>query len=303
MPRMITSVVFLLLGFLAACGSARSGMRSTSATLAADSAIRAAASVESSLDPADFPQTSVAVLPLRVIASDSTLAPLGYGLADLLTTDLARSSAVQVVDRLRIQALLRELIFVAGGVVDTASGPRLGRIVGARYLVGGQIAVDPAERVRVDAVLATTLTGSVRPVVSGDAMLDDILEAEKALAFRIFDALGVTLTPVERAAVEQRPTRHLGALLAYGRGVHAEAELRFGDAWRQYREAARLDPAFQAAVDRLADVEALLPAPSAIGYASVDAINRPHLRFVSDVTDPAFPTGQRATLIIPVIVP
>ena len=62
-------------------------------------------------------------------------------------------------------------------MVDTASGPRLGRIVGARYLVGGQLAVDPADRIRVDAVLATTETGLVRPVVSGEATLDDIKRA------------------------------------------------------------------------------------------------------------------------------
>jgi TolB-like protein len=286
----------------AGCGPALSMTRATPATLAADSAIKNAVAVESALDPATFPPTSVGVLPLRVVSGDSTLTPLGFGLADLLTGDLARSRAVQVVDRLRIQSLLRELLITGSGVADTATGPRLGRILGARFLVAGQLAVNQRDEVRLDAVLAVTESGAVQPVVSGDASLDEILDVEKALAFRVFDALGVVLTPAERAAVEQRPTRHLGALLAYGRGVQAESELRFGDAWVQYREAVRLDPSFQAARARTADLEATLSDPLAVGNASVDAINRPYLPFLGDIADPAFPSGERATLVIPVII-
>ena len=65
--------------------------------------------------------------------------------------------------------------------------------------------------------------------------LDDILDSEKALALSLFTELGVTLTPAERAAVEQRPTRYLAAFLAYSKGVRAEA---YGD----YRTAAKEGP-------------------------------------------------------------
>ena len=50
--------------------------------------------------------TTVAVLPLRFSGSDSALRPLERGFAELLATDLSRSSKLTVVERARVQALL-----------------------------------------------------------------------------------------------------------------------------------------------------------------------------------------------------
>lgn len=285
-----------------ACASWSSSVTTTPATLAADSAVREALAAEASLDPASFPPGSVGVLPLQVASTDPELEPLGYGLAMLLMTDLARSGQVQVVDRLRVDALLRELSLAESGVVDPASAPRAGRILGARHLVLGTVSGDRSAEIRVDARLARTEDATVRPVVSGTASLDDVLEAEKTLAFRVFDALGVNLTPAERAAVERRPTRNLAALLAFGRGVRAEAELRLYEAVREYREAARLDPSFQQAREREAALELYVPDPFAVASISIDRINRPAPRGTSDIAEPAFQGGTTAVLVIPIIV-
>lgn len=298
--RVVSVLPLLLAG---ACGPATVNVASTPETLAADSAIRAAVVLESRLESTELPQTSVGVLPLRVITTDTSLASLGFGLADLLMTDLARSGEVQVVDRLRIHALLRELALAESGLADTSSAPRLGRILRAQHLVAGQVAIDESDDVRFDTRLAQTSDGSVRALATGEASLDDILDAETALALRLFEALGVVLTPAEQAAIERRPTRNLGALLAFSRGVEAQAELRFVDAWRDYREALRLDRSFVEARDRVNELEATLPPPSWVASFSLDAINRPHLPAIADVTDPAFAGRDRATLFIPIIIP
>lgn len=47
----------------------------------------------------------VAVLPLAFSGSDTSLTPGERGLAELLTTDLARSSRLTVVERIRLQAV------------------------------------------------------------------------------------------------------------------------------------------------------------------------------------------------------
>ncbi|HZI44674.1 MAG TPA: CsgG/HfaB family protein, partial [Ilumatobacter sp.] len=78
--------------------------------------------------------------PFSVDGVDTALAPLAYALADLLMTDLARSAQLRIVDRLRLDALLREVRLVEAGRVDTATAPRVGRLVGARRLVIGALA-------------------------------------------------------------------------------------------------------------------------------------------------------------------
>jgi TolB-like protein len=268
----------------------------------ADSAVAAGMAREASLDPAAFPPRSVGVLPLDVVSSDPSLAPLGHGLAFLLMTDLARSQDVQVVERLRIDALLRELSLAEAGVVEASGASRAGRILGARYLVVGSLAGGSDDDLRLDARLATTLDATVRPVVSGTASLDEILEAEKTLAFAILEALGVSLTPAERAAIERRPTRNLAALLAFSRGARAESELRLLDALRDYVEAVRLDPAFLQARERFDALETSVLDPYLVAARAIDVINRSDAVPVADVADPAFQSRSGAFLVLPIII-
>jgi len=190
---------------------------------------------------------TVGVAPFVVQAADTNLSALGYGLADLLMTDLAQSRQLTIVERLQLDALLRELDLARAGRVDTTTAPRVGRLVGARRLVVGAVAEAPgAGELVMEARVADAATSRARGAVSGRAPATRILEAEKSLAMQLFAELGVTLTPAEREAVERNRTGNLAALLAYSRGARAEVEGQYGEAMRAYREAARLDPAFSA---------------------------------------------------------
>lgn len=251
MHRPSRAVAGLLLVLLAgACRSPGSQSPAPDLNAEADAAARRALASEQSLDPATLASASVGIAPLAVRTSDTLAAPLGYGLADLLITDLSRSAALQVVDRVRVDALLREMRLTTSGAVDASQAPRVGKLLGARRLIVGALSSAPDGQLRIDARVADVQSGIVQSGVDASAPLDRILDAEKALAFHLFDRLGVTLTPAERAAVEQRPTASIAALLAYSRGVRADALGQYDVAGAEYAEAARLDPGFQMAVSR-----------------------------------------------------
>ena len=72
----------------------------------------------------------------------------------------------------------------------------------------------------------------------------------------MFTALGITLTPAERAAIEAAPTRNVAALLAYSRGVRDETFARYGAAAQQYRAALQADPNFIDASQRMLGIDA-----------------------------------------------
>ena len=125
------------------------------------------------------------------------------------------------------------------------------------------------------------------------------------------------LTPAERAAVEQQPTKNIGALLAYGRGVKRYYEGDFRGAAREFRDASRLDPSFGEARGREMQVRSIgvigtntpvaipgvRPLDGAIS-STIDRLNRPLdlvtnvSRAVSTALDPSFPTTQNGTIII-----
>ena len=257
--------------------------------------------------------------------SDTVLAPLAYALADLLTIDLARSPRLTLVERARLGEVLRELALTATGRVDSLTGPRVGRIVQARQLVVGAIGSTGAARLdvatgtgtlRLGVRVADVATGTIAEAVDASAPLTDVLAAEKALAFRIFDQLGVVLTPAERAAVEQRPTSNLAALLVYGRGVREEYDGDYRRAADSFRRALRLDPQFRAAASRGIEartlsetgtttpilVPGIRPIDGAVA-STVDRLNRP-LDPISSLTrpntpaDPSFPVTTATVIIV-----
>jgi TolB-like protein len=292
----------------------------------AEAAARRAVANERSIAVATFPERSLGVTPFAVAAGDTTIAPLAYGLADILATDLLRSGQLQLVDRLQLDALLREVQLVEAGRVDPASAPRVGKLVGARRLVIGTLGQRPGGQIVIDARIADVATGQVRAGVNATAPLADILAAEKALAFRLLEQLGVNLTPAARARIEERPTRNIAALLAYSRAVRFEVHGDYPRAASEYREALRLDPGFALAGERLSQVPGASPptqradagadqrpAASSVGRASALAIDRLNPVFLSplgggpragagSVADPTFP-AQTVTVIITITTP
>ncbi|HKG95874.1 MAG TPA: CsgG/HfaB family protein, partial [Gemmatimonadaceae bacterium] len=146
-PLLLTAAA--VLGTAPACRSASRGATDQSAEV--ERATREAIQNERAIDPATFPPSTLGVTPLRVSASDTLIEPLGYGLADLLLADLARSAQLQVVDRLRVDVLLRETALGQSGAVDPATAPRVGRLLGARRLVVGGLTQLPSGGLRLDA--------------------------------------------------------------------------------------------------------------------------------------------------------
>lgn len=208
----------------------------------------------------------VAVMPMRFIGADSTLQPLERGLAELLTTDLARSHELTIVERARLQAILDELALQASGATDSSTNVRAGKLIQAGRIVNGQIA-QSEQRLRVDAAIVNTQTSSVTGGAASENRLDALFDLEKALVLQLFDSLGVRLTTEERNAIEQRPTRSLAAFLAYSRGLRLEDQGNYQDAARSFNDAVRLDPGFGAARQKSAETQA-----AAVGLTIVPAV-------------------------------
>jgi TolB-like protein len=284
----------------------------------AEAAAKQAIATERSLQVASFPERSVGITPFAVASSDSTIAPLAYGLADILTTDLQRSGQLQIVDRLRLDALLREVQLVDAGRVDPATAPRVGKLVGARRLVIGALAQRPGGQLAIDAQIADVASGALQNAVSAAAPLADVLAAEKELALRLLGELGVNLTPATRAQIEERPTRNIAALLAYSRAVRFEVRGDYTRAAQEYRVALRLDPAFSLAGERLsqvpgADANADRGQASSVARAVGVAVDRLNPVFFSplggggragagSIVDPTFPS-QTVIVIVTITTP
>ncbi len=264
----------------------------------------------------------IGVPPFAFVGRDTTLVPLAYALADLVATDLSRSKGVTVVERARLGEVLRELDLAASGRVDSTTAPRVGRLVSAERLIFGAVEPLPDGRtIRLGARIGDVERSTVTSAVDARAPLAEIFAAEKELVFRLFQSLGIVLSPAERAEIEQQPTQSVAALLAYGRGVQRTYEGDSKGAADAFREAQRSDRNFRGARTRELEARAIgaigtsnpiaipgvRPLDRAISTA-VDRLNRPLdlvtnvSRAVSSAIDPSFP-NSKGIIVITVVRP
>ncbi len=224
--------------------------------------VRQALSTESQLSAVAAPEPrTVAVFPFAYTGADPQLQPLSRALASLLTTDLAQTSRLRVLERSEIQALLSEAKLSASGLVDSATAVRSGRLLRAGRIVQGQVAGnEQALRIAADVVrVGGPDQGQLAQVQAQDA-LSRLFDAEKTVALGLYRSMGIELTVAERERVTQHATENIQALLEFGWGLEAEDAGRYAEAAEHYRRALRLDSHFKAAAQHAVLVDALAQA-------------------------------------------
>lgn len=193
---------------------------------------------------------TVAVMPFEYQGGEDRYAPLGRGLAEMLSTDLSHVGRLQVVERVRLQAILNELELAQSEYVNSATAPRVGRLLGAGRLVGGTYLVTEDEELRMHVSLADVTSGGQEPQLDDRrGGIAELFQLQKEVTFAVVDRIGVELTSQERAAIQEVPTENLQAFLAYSRGLLEEDRGNYGAAAQHYQEAQQLDPNFEAATE------------------------------------------------------
>jgi tetratricopeptide (TPR) repeat protein len=236
---------------------------------------------------------TVAVFPFLYSGTDERLRPLGRALAEMLSTDLAQTGRLTVLERVRVQALLDEVALGQTGMVDSATAARAGRLLRAERLVQGRIGEGAADALRLEALLVSSVSGPGNSApLAREAALARLLDAEKELALAIYAALGVELTAAERERVSRRMTENVQALLVFGLALEAQDAGDFREAAAQFRRAAELDPAFAAAVQGAEEAEAAAMATEELAAAALEEIGPPFLELAEIA---ALPLGRDPT--------
>jgi tetratricopeptide (TPR) repeat protein len=230
--------------------------------------VRSALAREGELTQREPPPGTVAVFPFLYEGTDPTWEPLSLALPEMLATDLSVTGRLQVLERVRVQALIDEMVLGVSGRVVEETAARTGRLLGSRNVVQGRFRVEGGERIGLDAaVVEVGAPGSVQvdPLSDSDA-IDQLFAMEKRLALDLHAEMGVQLTPAERERINERQTESVQALLELGRGIAAENAGDFSQASQHYDAALAIDPGFALASAHAASVGRLAgPLDAALG--------------------------------------
>ena len=229
-------------------------------------------------DNALIPYKSIAVLPFENLSADPENAFFTDGMQDEILNDLAKIADLKVISRTSVMQ------YKTGGKRNVRE---IAASLGVAHLVEGSVQ-RVANRVRVTAQLIDARTDTHLWVDRYDRPLDDVFAIQSDIAKAIAGQLQAKLSPMEKFAIEQPPTKNLIAYDRYlrARKVRAVQTARVpGDMREETRlldQAVAYDPTFLLAYCELAQAHAYsyhlgvdrTPARVALAKAARDAALR-----------------------------
>ncbi len=201
-----------------------------------------ALSSEKDLAASVSPNT-IAVLNFNNITELQELNPVEKGMAIMLISDLAKLERFQIVERARMQALIDELVIAEQGVTAPETTARLGKMLGAERVVGGDILMLMRDTFKLNSNLLEVPTESItgHPQAQGE-LLAELFKMEKELLFEIIAQLKITPTPEEEEKLKKNLTDNLQAFLYLIEGLEHSDKGNNLQALESFENAGTADP-------------------------------------------------------------
>ena len=175
-------------------------------------------------------------------------AALEVGMQQMLTTEFAMNPGLRVVDRSRLTELMKEQDLGASGRVDAATAAKIGKLVGAKYMVMGGF-TDTWGNMRLDIQIVNTETSEIVKADRSTFKREELSSAVVNAASKLTKDLSLPALPKEvQAKREERAKKidpqavayYTKGLLYQDRGDNDKAKELFNKAiaaFPQYTEA------------------------------------------------------------------
>jgi len=157
-----------------------------------------------------LPEKSIAVLPLENRSEDKQNAFLADGVQDDIRTALAKVADLKVINRTSVNT------YVAG---TRRNLREIAQTLGVAFVLEGSVR-QSGEKVSITAQLTDARSGTPAWQESYERDLVDVFAIQSDIVQRIVSQLQATVSPKEKAAIDERPTKDL---IAYGLYVRAKA--------------------------------------------------------------------------------
>jgi TolB-like protein len=202
---------------------------------------RTAGAARAAYAPLVAPKT-LAVLYFDNHTGDPNYDALGRGLAAMMISDISGVEGVRVVERERLQDLVKEMDAQRTRYFDSTTAVKVGRLAGAEFIVTGAItAVKP--RIGIDTRVMRVETGEIVKTAQVHGDEEKFFELQQKLAKRLTDDLELALSPEAQEQLRQRQERNridrlrtisgvANALAQFDRGDYAGALLTMGPVMR-----------------------------------------------------------------------
>lgn len=199
---------------------------------------------------AKFPSSLViSVLYFEDRTRNPELGWMKKGLADMLVAELARIPSVLVVQRQRLEEVVREQTLQLSGRVADESTVRIGRLAGATVLVTGSVTATNGQ-LRIDAQVMGVEQGTVLGTAVAEGKVAEVSSVARSLVAKVVELLpntGERRTETIAATTDDPKSGSVPAAKANDAGETLSREGKMFQALEEFERALAADPAHPAA--------------------------------------------------------
>jgi len=174
------------------------------------------------------------------------LGDLSKGLADFFEYDFSRFSELKVVERDKLDFILRELKLVEEGKIGKSTAIKVGKILGARTMVFGSITqIDKNNAVML--ARAVDVETSEIIAIAEERGKPNFVKMEKTLVKELVRQLDILVTDKTAQLIEESGTNDIAAAKLYSIGLTYLDTYEYENAYNHFKKAYDKDKSFMQA--------------------------------------------------------
>jgi TolB-like protein len=164
---------------------------------------------------------------------EASMDKLKKGLADMLITDLSNVRMLDIVERDKLEAILKEQKLSNSKDFDPSTAAKVGKLLGAQIILTGGY-FDMMGSMRIDARFIDVETGKILKSDGVDGATSSFFKIQKQLAWKIINNMDVKISDEEKKELETKEkskalsieelTEYSKALELYDNGKKDEAK-------------------------------------------------------------------------------
>jgi TolB-like protein/tetratricopeptide (TPR) repeat protein len=196
----------------------------------------------------DAPRPVVSVLYFDNQTNKAEYDVLRKGFADMMVTDLVAWDGVTVVERDRLEAVLNELKLQQSKGFDKATAVKVGKLIGAQYLVTGSLLMQGDGKLRIDARLIAAEGGKDVTAASVTGDKDKVFDLEQELVTKLTSGIDAKVRDTNGRRKVKVPD--FESLLAYSKAIDLSDQGKLEEASAAMQAVVSKAPAFLMARER-----------------------------------------------------
>ena len=157
----------------------------------------------------------IAALPFADSSPGGKYAPLAESMGDIIATYLGRAEGLTFVERKELNKVFKEHKLTLAGLVDSETKVKIGRLLGAKYILTGGVAV-VNKKLKINAHLFEVETTRLVRSEAAEGEIDKLFSVVGALAEKLARGFNLQLPKITEEDIEGGLERVLRAKMEHG---------------------------------------------------------------------------------------